>query len=274
MNRKIQVNGINYDVDIAYDGEAVLLLHGFTGSNKTWEKMFRENNGYKLIAPSIIGHGETDPTDDIARYSLENISNDLAHILEQVGVSEVHCVGYSMGGRIAQMFAVMHPEKVKTLTLVSTSTGIEREEDRVLRRESDSKLARKIETEGLTSFVDFWEEIPLFASNETCLSEEEKLKLRSQRLANNPSGLINSLLGTGVGNQPYLMEQLKNVQFPVLLINGELDTKYDKIMSEMAKQIPNAKKITISGCGHTPHLEKFEEFGKIIYKFLKTGCAG
>lgn len=270
MNRTIHVNGINYDVKVVHTGEAVLLLHGFTGSNATWEKLLKEDKGYKMIAPSIVGHGKTDSPDEVERYSIESIVEDLVGILEHERIDKIHCVGYSMGGRIAQMLAVMYPDRISSLVLVSTSTGISTEEERRIRRDSDHRLAERIKSEGIESFVNFWEKIPLFKTNETHLNAVEKATLRKSRLANNPNGLMNSLLGTGVGNQPYLMDNLKDFHFPVLLINGELDKKYVEIMSEMAKQMPNCKNSTISDSGHTPHLEKSVEFGKIVIEFLKT----
>ncbi|GIW50403.1 MAG: hypothetical protein KatS3mg080_1014 [Anoxybacillus sp.] len=70
-----------------------------------------------------------------------------------------------MGGRrLALTFAVLYPQYVQTLILESSSPGLKTEEERMKRREEDERLAQFIEQHGVASFVDRWENIPLFSS--------------------------------------------------------------------------------------------------------------
>ena len=68
-----------------------------------------------------------------------------------------------MGGRIALAYTIKYPERVTSLILESASPGLKTEQERIERREADELLAKKINSEGIPSFVEFWENIPLFA---------------------------------------------------------------------------------------------------------------
>ena len=121
--------------------------------------------------------------------------------------------------------------------------------------------------EGIESFVNFWESISLWESQES-LSTPVKHNLRQIRLDNNPAGLANSLRGMGTGQQPSLWPQLNTVNRPVLLITGRLDTKFCAIAQDMDAQLPNSLHQTIPQAGHTVHLEKPAEWVKTVKSFL------
>ncbi|MBO1914528.1 alpha/beta fold hydrolase, partial [Microvirga sp. 3-52] len=105
-------------------------------------------------------------------------------------------VGYSMGGRIALSYTINHPKRVASLILESSTPGLETERERIERMNKDKILAQKICSEGILSFVEFWEGIPLFDTQKK-LSTEQQQKIRTERLSQNAVGLANSLLGIG-----------------------------------------------------------------------------
>jgi 2-succinyl-6-hydroxy-2,4-cyclohexadiene-1-carboxylate synthase len=82
--------------------------------------------------------------------------------------------------------------------------------------------------------------------------------------------LANSLRGSGTGKMKPLYEYLKNIRAKVLLITGELDTKFTDINSGMGKLFPNAKHEIIKNAGHNTHLEEPERFIGILNDFLKN----
>src|SRR5205807_809180 len=108
------------------------------------------------------------------------------------------------------------------------SPGLASATEREQRRQSDSALAERIEREGVKAFIDYWEQIPLFASQNS-LPREKREALREQRLNNRARGLANSLRGVGTGAQPALHARLPELNLPALLIAGELDTKFCQI---------------------------------------------
>ena len=156
---------------------------------------------------------------------MEHAADDLAVIFAKLGFSSVNLLGYSMGGRLALYTAITHPTLMHTLILESASPGLESDAERLARIHSDDQLAHKIEVEGLENFVEYWTNLPLFATQ----SDEVRERLKRQRLRNNPLGLANSLRGMGTGVQSSLWHRLNEIACPTLLITGKGDNKFTEI---------------------------------------------
>ncbi|MDQ0220257.1 2-succinyl-6-hydroxy-2,4-cyclohexadiene-1-carboxylate synthase [Peribacillus cavernae] len=265
---KIVSKDVAYHVEIRGEGEPLLLLHGFTGSLETWHFLVPIlGSRYKLILVDIIGHGNTDSPIDYRRYEMEKAAGDLQHILHTLEMEKVHILGYSMGGRLALSFACLYPQYVNKLILESASPGLLTEEERQIRQKIDKELAERIICDGLAEFIDYWENIPLFATQKN-LPGEKKMNIKRQRLWNSETGLANSLIGMGTGSQPSWWESLQNIDLPVLLVTGEFDEKFCRIAENMQKLMKHGDWKIIKGTGHAIHVEVDEKFGKIISEFL------
>lgn len=272
MPMKYVINGVRYHVDTWGTGFPLLLLHGFTGNSEGWKEFapFWKDHS-KTIALDIIGHGKSGSPPDIGQYQIEESAAVINSLLEKMGIGKIDVLGYSMGGRLALTFAVNYPEKVRTLILESASPGLRTESERHERRIQDEKLSKRIRKEGIKSFIDYWENIPLFQSQKS-LPEKIRTRIRSQRLANSVDGLANSLDGMGTGMQPSWWDELAHLEMPVLLITGNLDQKFCRIAEEMSKILPNVQWKTAEDAGHAIHVEKPELFGTIVSGFLsQTG---
>ena len=86
---------------------------------------------------------------------------------------------------------------------------------------------------------------------------------------NNRTGISNSLRGFNTGAMPYFGNELKSLDLPVLLLSGQLDSKYTKINSGLQKQFSQAKHSVIKTAGHNTHLEEPQNFIKVVNKFLQ-----
>lgn len=266
---KVEVAGITYHVELYGSGFPLVLLHGFTGDSSTWLPFCgRWGTHSQLIIPDIIGHGKTEISNDINRYMIEAAARDLKIILDKLGVHQVDLLGYSMGGRLALTFAVLFPERVRKLLLESSSPGLLTETEREQRRKNDAELARFIKEQGVTTFIDYWEEIPLFSTMKR-LPSTVRGKIREQRLSNFPEGLANSLLGMGTGSQPsWWGLPLRKLDFEVLLVTGEEDQKFCGIARNMMQELKNGNWMMVANTGHAIHVEETEKFGKIISDFV------
>lgn len=261
-------DGVHYHYEEIGQGPPVLLLHGFTGTKGTWEGLVNDlKKDFRVITIDLLGHGETDCPLDPTRYDITHAAKDLKELLDKLNEEKVHLLGYSMGGRLALAFACLFPERIASLLLESASPGLRTEEERRKRRASDEQLADYIETNGLEAFVDYWETIPLFSSQNS-LPEDVKKNIREERLAQNPIGLSNSLRGMGTGKQPSFWERLQELEFPVFLITGKLDPKFCNIAEEMAERLQHVKKETVFHAGHTIHVEQKKIFGRMVYDWL------
>ena len=268
----VQVNGVRLGVE--QRGEArksdptLVMLHGFTGSAAGWGRQLDTLAAYglRVIALDLLGHGQSDAPDDPQRYTIEHCQQDILAALQELGVSKGQAIllGYSMGGRIA-LYAAFSGF-FRALILESASPGLEDHVERERRRISDETLAASIEREGVEAFIERWEKLPLFDSQKT-LPLECRETLRRQRLQNRAIGLAQSLRGVGLGVQPSLYARLPTLQIPVLLIAGELDTKFTAIARHMARALPQAQVRIIPGAGHTVHLEQPEEFVSLVGDF-------
>ncbi|MBC1602893.1 2-succinyl-6-hydroxy-2,4-cyclohexadiene-1-carboxylate synthase [Listeria welshimeri] len=266
------VNGQTYYVTNTVNGEkpVLLMLHGFTGSNKTFQESITHlEEHFSIVAPDLLGHGKTDSPDEIARYSIERIVEDLVTIIQELKIMQCFVLGYSMGGRVATAFASAHPEMVRGLILVSSSPGLAQKDLQESRVQADNRLADMLESEGIRSFVDYWEKLALFASQEV-LSDELKKRIRLERLAQNPNGLAMSLRGMGTGKQPSYWNHLADFTFPVLLMTGSLDEKFEKIAQEMQQLIPNSTHVTVQNAGHAVYLEQPNIFLSQLTNWLEV----
>lgn len=254
-----------YWYEIEGKGAPVLLLHGFTGSTTTWKTFISEwKDQFQMIAVDLPGHGKTVTP---SPRTMETCCKDLQALLHYLQLSEVHMIGYSMGGRTALTFAMLFPDQVASLTLESASPGLSSEAERVRRRENDEKLAQRIEQYGIERFVDFWENIPLFATQKQ-LSNKVLQVIRRERLSQSERGLAQSLRSMGTGIQPSWWGQLKQFARPVLLLAGAEDKKFTRINLEMKKRIAASQLNIVENIGHAIHVEEPEIFGKIVTEFI------
>jgi len=101
------------------EGEPVVLVHGFTGSNNFWmtNGLFRElAKEYRVIAIDCRGHGKSDKPHDPAKYGQE-MAADVVRLLDHLKIKQAHVVGYSMGGFITMKVLCDHPERVLSATV-------------------------------------------------------------------------------------------------------------------------------------------------------------
>ena len=244
----------------------LLFLHGFLGSKADWNPTINTlKNDFCCLAVDLPGHGATTVADD-SLYRIENVALALTELVGELGLSQPQAVGYSMGGRLALYLAVNHADSFRGFVIESASPGLKTAEERQARVEHDEALAQKLMSVNLADFVTDWYNQPIFETlrNDPRLLEKT-VKLRS---ANNPAGLARSLRHMGTGTQPSLWERLHAIAQPLLLLAGELDTKYTAIQRELADLCPAAQMRIISNCGHNLHLERPAEYIETIKPFL------
>jgi 2-succinyl-6-hydroxy-2,4-cyclohexadiene-1-carboxylate synthase len=265
---KVRINNLVYHYQRKGKGSPLVLLHGFTGSLRSWNELAGElSSQVESVAIDLPGHGQTESSIDPIRYNIEHTAADIISIADDLGLGQFSLLGYSMGGRLALYLAVHFPERIKALIVESASPGIAHEAERIQRRKWDYDLAGHIEKEGIIPFVSWWEQLPLFAS-QSAVSEQRRANLRQERVKNNAQGLANSLRGMGTGSQSSLWGALPNITIPTLLLCGSFDEKYVQITRDMARIMPNAELVIFQDAGHNIHFEQLEAFKIILSNFL------
>lgn len=106
------------------EGYPVVLIHGMGSDHTVWESLIPLLKvDYRTIAMDLRGHGQSSKTP--GHYSIELFAHDIYLFLESLNIVQAHFIGHSMGGVILQELAVKHPEKFKSLTLISSFACID-----------------------------------------------------------------------------------------------------------------------------------------------------
>lgn len=244
-----------------------VLLHGFTGSSASWGSRIVEGLGAARLPPIVVdlpGHGanagDTEPSSFTLAATLADVTS--------AGDWPTDLVGYSMGARIALHFADAHALRVRRLVLESGSPGLATEGERAARRAEDARLAASIMERGIETFVESWEERPIFETRRA-VDAEVRDRQRALRLRNDPASLAAALAGLGTGSLPSLWDRLPTIEAPTLLLVGELDRKFCGIAERMAAEMPDARMLVVPGAGHTVHLERPAEWLAAVTSFLR-----
>lgn len=236
-----------------------VLLHGFTQNAACLEPFAqslaeavqgteRQSDVVMVDAP---GHGES-------HHDAADLVDAAGLVIEAGG--DGHYVGYSMGGRMLLHAALLHPDRFRSLTLIGATAGIDDPVERAQRLVADERLARRLERDGLPSFLDHWLGLDLFAT----LPPESAM--RDQRLRNRVEGLTASLRNCGTGNQYPLWSRLGQIEVPIQVIAGQADTKFTEIGRRMVDALPNARFEPVPG-GHAVHSEHPETVAALVARF-------
>ena len=232
-----------------------VLLHGFTQTSRSWNRYIDFIDPQQsIIRVDAPGHGGSSTV-------AADLTTTAQMVVEQCGFGDY--IGYSMGARLALHIALLRPENIRRLVLVSSSPGLQSPNERLTRVQSDEKLAREIAEIGVATFVEKWLSGPLFAGLTSTPADIQ------DRLRNSSDGLASSLRLCGTGAQQSLWDRLPELKMPVLLIVGERDQKFLQIGHEMKSRIGmSAELVVIENAGHSLHLEQPEHCQSVIASFL------
>lgn len=126
MNMSVPSSFKHDGFELAYvdegEGPPVLLIHGFASSARvnwisTGWTSFLQEHGYRTIAMDNRGHGQSTKSHAEEDYTPGKMASDCVALLDHLGITKAHVIGYSMGGRISTFLALLHPERLATLTI-------------------------------------------------------------------------------------------------------------------------------------------------------------
>jgi pimeloyl-ACP methyl ester carboxylesterase len=118
---KVDVNGAEFEVDVAGDGPAVVLLHGWPDSHRLWRAQLPALHaaGFRTIAPDQRGMGESFAPQAVDAYAVPTLVADVLGIMAAVGVERAHVVGHDWGAAVAWVVASLAPDRVDRLVALS-----------------------------------------------------------------------------------------------------------------------------------------------------------
>jgi 2-succinyl-6-hydroxy-2,4-cyclohexadiene-1-carboxylate synthase len=234
----------------------LLLLHGFTGSPRSWQRAFA---GDALIPP-LTGHDGT-AGDPRVHDFLDEVDR-VAEIARGAGAG-FRVAGYSLGARVALGLLVRHPDLFTGAMLIGVHPGLASADERAERVAADEKWCRLLEGEGLPPFVRAWQDQPLFAS-QAALPAELLAEQEAERLRHDPRGLVHSLRCLGLGRMPNFRLTLHSIELPVTLLVGALDTKFVALARDVSERLPQGRFIEVANAGHNLLLERPDAVGQLL----------
>lgn len=120
-HRYIRTNGIRMHIAEAGRGFPVVMLHGFPELWYSWRHQLPAlaAAGFQAVAPDLRGYGETDAPADVTRYSMKELTADVAGLLDALGAERCVLVGHDWGANVAWAFAELYPKRVAALAALS-----------------------------------------------------------------------------------------------------------------------------------------------------------
>lgn len=271
---KLNIRGLNYNIFTRLSSrdsdKFILFLHGFCGSHASFSHIYDSvPDEWNIIAPDLLGHGDTESPKELLRYETEHQTADLRQILLHYKASKCVTAGYSMGGRLAIQYAIRHSNGLKGLFLESTTAGFEDSTESLKRVEADQKTAGLI-IDDFDEFLDTWNQKKVF---ETPVKIDEVLEkcMMDIRRNQNPAGLAHSLLGFGTGVMPPTQKFLKLIRCPVSVLAGEYDAKFIEKGREIHSKLKNSEFQIIEKSGHRIHLENPDSYLQKLLSFISAG---
>lgn len=235
-------------------GRALVLLHGFTGTPRSWARVARLLPSDAVVfMPALLGHDGTPGHGSPAGFSAE--VDRIALLIRSAELAPAHLCGYSLGGRVALGLLVSHPELFSGATLIGAHPGLQSESERAARARSDARWRELLDREGIEAFVAAWEQQPLFAS-QRALPDGILAEQRRERLAHDARGLSRSLANLGLAGMPDYGRELGRIRVPVELVSGELDARFTDLAAGMRARLPDARTTVVPGIGHNVVLER------------------
>jgi 3-oxoadipate enol-lactonase len=240
---------------------AVLFLHGLGADGSSWMLQFPEltGAGFRPIAPDAAGFGGS--AYDNRGWSFQRLAAQLAELVEGLRCGPVHIVGLSMGGVLAQQFALDFPQLTRKLVLVSTFS--------VLRPDTLSGWLYFLQRFAVVNTLGLPAQAKIVAQRvfpeprhaplrEILVKTITQADVRAYRRAMFALGTFDS------------RRRLGEIQKSTLVITGENDTTVRPARQKiLADGITGARQITIANAGHAIPVDQADEFNRTLLDFLK-----
>lgn len=248
MNYEIIQEGKFKYIEVG-EGEPLILLHGLFGALSNFQDLidyFSKRN--KVVVPMLPLFDL-----DLLHTTVGGLEKHVQKFIEFKDYKNIHLLGNSLGGHVALVHVLKHPERIKSLILTGSSGLFENGMGDTYPKRGDYEYIRK-KTE-----VTFYD--PAMATKELV---DEVYDIVNQRIkVIKVIALAKSAIRNNLG------DELKEIKMPTLLIWGNNDTITPPFVGkEFNKLIPNSELHFIDKCGHAPMMERPDEFNEILNGFL------
>jgi 3-oxoadipate enol-lactonase len=236
-------------------------VHGIGYTRKKWEPQIEPvaRAGYRAVRVDLRGFGDSATPE--GKYVMDDFLGDLVAFTEAVERGRFHLVGHSLGGMISQRYALEHPERVASLTLVSTTSHNGRR---------GSAFARLMVLFAERGFDAVMADSSLRGEAEAVMAEAfgSSLPLAMLRRGlEEPSAARANAWRACIGFS--VKDSLASLRCPVLVVHGTADTLIPFKAGELVgRAIPGARFVSEEGAGHSLPKERADSFNRVLIDFL------
>lgn len=254
------VNGVRLCYERSGHGPVVVLTHGLGGSLESWQPTADAlRDGYTVLRWDVRGFGRSERVPgsvDPATWAA-----DLDALLRHEGVERAVVVGISMGGVVAQRFALDFPASTRALVLMSTTSEVGEQA-----RKGWLERARLVEEQGLLAVFDQGPALSYAPGYAERHAAEIRAAAEESARRNDPHSY--AAAARAVSAYDFTAE-LARLDMPVLVLQGledRLTPPGGGVL--LARAIPGARLEMVEGCGHAIPAEKFETMIALLDDFL------
>lgn len=252
--------GLELTYDESGTGTPVLFIHGWPHGRALWAAQLSGlATQARCIAPDLRGFGESTVG---GPYSIEQYADDLAALLDALGVARAVVCGLSMGGYVALALLRRHRTRVRALVLASTRAAADTPEA----REQRERLADFIRTHGMESLAG--RQLRAMVGAATFATRADLREALRQLMASAPAeGVIGAL--QAMAARADATDLLPTIDVPALVVGGVEDTLTPPDeLRELAHAIPGGRLELVEGCGHVCAYERPAAFNHLVGELL------
>jgi 3-oxoadipate enol-lactonase len=260
---RVRCNGLDLFYADTGSGPPLVFLNGLAGDHLYWAGQVRHfARRFRCLAPDNRDSGES----SYARepYSIGDLAEDVACLLAALDLPPAHLVGLSLGGMIAQEFALRHPQRVRSLCLVGTLAR------------SDDWFCGTLHAYGLirrqvADTPAFFEALLPWLVSHRFFESPTKVDWLRGLLRQNPQpqridGFFRQIEAI---ERHDVLDRLHEVGCPVMVAVGEDDRLIPpRYARELAAALPQARLELLPGVGHAPPIEDPRGFNRLLAEFL------
>lgn len=239
--QRIRINNTPYAYTDRGEGPTIIFAHGLFVEHSMFEQQIAQlSKSYRCIALDMPAHSASGYNPD--GWSLENIADDIALMIEEMSLGPVIFVGHSQGGMVGIRLAAQHPDLIAKLVLIGTSARAEYAERIDNWRQLQHSLEQAKESEIKTKIIDFLQSTDTNAWPEKMNYSDSK-------------GIVLAIDAATVSRTD-VRSRLAEITAPTLVICGNADRATPvELSKEIAATIPNATLEVLANAHHNPPLE-------------------